>query len=89
MGGEAVVKAMAKAIVLSANDITKLNALRTALPQAEVSVYTYNPLIGVTSVTDPSGRKVSYEYDNAGRLQRMTDEDGNPLQKYEYMIKGQ
>ena len=89
MGGEAVVKAMAKAIVLSANDITKLNALRTALPQAEVSVYTYNPLIGVTSVTDPSGRKVSYEYDNAGRLQRMLDEDGNPLQKYEYMIKGQ
>ncbi|WP_068691269.1 RHS repeat protein [Culturomica massiliensis] len=89
MGGEAVVKAMAKAIVLSANDITKLNALRTALPQAEVSVYIYNPLIGVTSVTDPSGRKVSYEYDNAGRLQRMTDDDGNPLQKYEYMIKGQ
>lgn len=89
MGGDAAVKAMAKAIVLSTGDITKLNALRTALPQAEVTVYTYNPLVGLTSITDPAGRKVKYEYDNMGRLQRIVDEDGSPLQMYEYVIKGQ
>ena len=34
---------------------TKLDAVRTALPAALVTSYTYIPLVGVSIVTDPAG----------------------------------
>ena len=58
--------------------------LRESLDDAMVTLYTYRPLVGVSSVTDPSGRKTTYEYDGFGRLIKVTDEDGNPLESYEY-----
>lgn len=54
---------------------------------AELTTYTYKPLIGVTSVTDPSNRRIKYEYDNFGRLLRTRDENGYILQELEYNIK--
>ncbi len=88
LGGASVLNAIGASSSLSQNDINKLNALRTSLPSAQVSVYTYRPLVGITSVTDASGRKISYEYDGMGRLQRVVDENGNPENEYEYLIKG-
>ncbi|MEN2401077.1 DUF5977 domain-containing protein [Flavobacterium sp. MC2016-06] len=66
-----------------------LSALRNLLTTAFISTYTYNPLIGVTSVTDPKGISSYYEYDNAGRLKFVKDKDLNVLQKYCYNYKGQ
>jgi YD repeat-containing protein len=60
------------------------SVLRTALPAAQVTTWTYLPLVGVTSITDPSGRTVTYDYDNAWRLKSVKDEDGNILETYEY-----
>lgn len=59
------------------------NALR-ALDNILVTTYTYKPLVGVTSVTDPSGRTTSYEYDDLGRLIIIKDDRGNVLKSYEY-----
>ncbi|MDA6071085.1 DUF5977 domain-containing protein [Flavobacterium sp. AC] len=66
-----------------------LNALRTSLPDAFISTYTYNPLVGVTSVTDPKGTASYYEYNSYGRLKFVKDKDLNVLQKYCYNYKGQ
>ncbi|MDO3427368.1 RHS repeat domain-containing protein, partial [Chryseobacterium sp. APV1] len=33
-----------------------------------ISTYTYDPLIGVTSITPPSGVRQTYTYDPANRL---------------------
>ncbi len=60
---------------------------RTEMKEALITSYTYIPLVGVTSETDPSGRTVFYEYDNAGRLIRVKDQDGNILKDYEYNYK--
>lgn len=75
-------------------DIEKLSALRshTSLSDAHVSTFTYKPLVGVTSITDPSGKTVYYEYDPLGRLQEKYYYEGNViqtsnkriLQEYEY-----
>lgn len=63
---------------------TVLNELRTAFPNAMVSTYTYNPLIGVTSVTDVKGYTSYFEYDDFNRLKTVKDAEGNMLSKNEY-----
>ena len=67
---------------------TALDALRNGLPNAMVTTYTYDPLIGVTSMTDPKGYTVYYQYDDLNRLVRVLDEDGHILSenKYNYLL---
>nr|WP_068845729.1 DUF5977 domain-containing protein [Flavobacterium chilense] len=66
-----------------------LNSLRNTFSNAFVSTYTYNPLVGVTSITDPKAIPSYYEYDTVGRLKFIKDQDLNVLQKYCYNYKGQ
>jgi YD repeat-containing protein len=61
-----------------------LNAIRSALPTAFVTSYTYRHLAGVTSITDPVNRTSKYEYDGYGRLLYIIDPDGNIVKKNEY-----
>ncbi|WP_282163102.1 RHS repeat protein [Ulvibacterium marinum] len=68
---------------------TELQKLRDDLPQAMVTTYTYNPLVGVTSVTDPRGYTMTYSYDTANRLVEVRDADGHLVTDYEYHYKGQ
>jgi len=62
--------------------------LRQRLPQAQVTSFTYQPLVGLTSQTDPSGRTTTYEYDGLGRLLRTRDERGRILSQQQYHYAG-
>jgi YD repeat-containing protein len=62
----------------------QLNALRSRLPDAMVTTYTYHPLKGMTSRTDPNGIVTFFVYDDLGRLSFVKDHEGNLLQKYDY-----
>ncbi len=71
------------------------NSLRTALSilrssftgtNAQLTTYTYDPLIGITSITDPRGETFDYVYDNLNRLQLVKDNNGNILKTYEYHL---
>jgi YD repeat-containing protein len=65
-----------------------LNNLRN-IPGAFVTTYTYNPLIGITSETDPNGKTTYYEYDSYNRLSLIRDQDNNILKKICYNYAGQ
>lgn len=69
--------------------ISALNALRTALPNAMISTYTYIPLVGVHTITDPKGDKVTYEYDEFNRLKAVYDKDGYKLAENDYHYRTQ
>ncbi len=62
------------------------NALR-GLSNAMVTTYTYDPPIGVTSITDPRGRTIYYTYDEFNRLKFVKDHDGKILSENEYNYK--
>ncbi|WP_330941915.1 hypothetical protein [Bacteroides sp. MSB163] len=80
-------------------DVTKLKSLRknTNLKDAFVSTFTYQPLVGVTSMTDPSGMTTYYNYDGLGKLVETYYYEGNvvssdkkrTLQQYEYHYRNQ
>ncbi len=66
---------------------TQENTLRISLPNTMISTYTYDPLIGVTSMTDPKGYTIYYEYDDLNRLEFVKDADGNLLSENKYNYK--
>ncbi|MDA3616704.1 RHS repeat domain-containing protein [Polluticaenibacter yanchengensis] len=71
---------------------TQLQNLRNgfaANPLVQVFTYTYDPLVGVTTQTDPSGRKTTYEYDNFNRLYLVRDQDNRIVRKICYNYAGQ
>ena len=69
------------------DDVTlrsRIELLRQRLPQALISSYTFKPLEGVTSFTDPAGNVTLFGYDPLDRLQLVKDHDGNIIKTYEY-----
>lgn len=64
-----------------------MDSLRSSLINSMVTTYTYDPLIGVTSITNPRGETIYYEYDTLNRLEFVKDAEGNILSKNEYNYK--
>lgn len=52
----------------SSAELDEVNSLRVKLPNSIVTTYTYEPLIGILSMTDPRGVTTYYDYDGFGRL---------------------
>ncbi|MGB3452762.1 MAG: RHS repeat domain-containing protein [Moheibacter sp.] len=52
-----------------------------------VTAYTYEPLVGVKTITQPNGTTAYYEYDDFGRLISVKDTDGNVLKEVQYNFK--
>jgi YD repeat-containing protein len=69
--------------------ISALTALRNhnLLTNAMITTYTYIPLVGVSTITDPKGNKTTYMYDTLGRLVQVKDRDNNILTENEYHYK--
>lgn len=56
---------------------------------AQMTTYTYEPLIGVTSISDINNKPTYYIYDTFNRLWYIKDYQGNILKKYDYHYKSQ
>lgn len=69
-----------------------LNAIRnyySSNPLVQVYTYTYKPMVGITSETNPNGRATYYEYDNFNRLHIIKDFEGNVVKQICYNYNGQ
>ncbi|WP_075343057.1 RHS repeat domain-containing protein [Tenacibaculum agarivorans] len=66
---------------------TQEQTLRTNLPNAMITTFTYDPLIGITSITDPREYTTYYQYDEFNRLQSIKDANGNITEEYKYNYK--
>lgn len=66
--------------------LTALDNLRANndLKSYLITTYTYDPLIGVTTITPPSGIREKYNYDTGNRLQSIVDVNGKILKEFKY-----
>ncbi|MDR2236615.1 MAG: RHS repeat protein [Chryseobacterium sp.] len=76
----------------SSNEAALLTALENLqmhndLKQYPVTVYTYDPLIGLTNSVSSNGLKTSYNYDASGRLITVKDGNGKVLKENQYNYK--
>ena len=59
----------------------------SALSLCLINTYTYKYGVGITSITDPKGFTIYYEYDEFNRLAFIKDADGNILSNNQYNYK--
>lgn len=86
---QATLNAIADAAEPTTQQLNLVNALRLQLPSAFISTYTYQPLVGIKSATDPSGLTTYYRYYNDGRLAEIyMIKDGAKisLERYDYNL---
>ncbi|UMQ42860.1 hypothetical protein MKS83_04095 [Chryseobacterium sp. Y16C] len=77
--------------------IAALESLRADSSMAgyQITTYTYDPLVGLTTMTSPNGQREIYEYDSAGRLKKVKAVEKNnagsivekTLKEYQYHYK--
>jgi hypothetical protein len=77
LGGRAAITAFGRTMPTDAEVHAFLAPLRSnaLLSTALVNSYTYDPLVGMTSMTDANNKRSYYEYDNFGRLSIIRDHD--------------
>jgi hypothetical protein len=66
-----------------------IDELRVYPTNAQMTTLTYDPLIGMTSQCDMNGHITYYEYDEAGRLKLVRDQNRYILKKYCYNFAGE
>ena len=71
---------------LSTNFTSAQEASLRQLDGVFVTTFVYDPYVGVTKVTDPSGRQKSFSYDSYGRLSGEFKDGGARVRRYSYSI---
>jgi len=62
----------------------QIDDLRFYPIDAQLTTYTYEPLVGMTSMTDVKGEVTYYQYDGLKRLKNIKDKDGNLIKQMDY-----
>lgn len=90
LGGQPAIDAFANRPNPSKEDIEFFLAplaVGTTFNNAQLSSYSYDPLVGMLTSKDPKGMVVFYEYDSSKRLKSIKDQNGNIVKSYDYHYK--
>lgn len=85
--GQGVIDNLASINNLTDAQVRSALAPLYSISNAMTTIYTYKPLVGITSVTPPDGLISTYEYDKLGRLQFIKNNKGEIVKGYKYGYK--
>jgi hypothetical protein len=64
-----------------------IDELRLLPVNSQITTFTYEPELGISSESDENGVATYYEFDDYGRLKFVRNQDKNVLQNYDYHYK--
>ena len=67
------------------NNVLLIDEVRLKPYHSIMTTYTYDPLIGVKTITDNNSKKSSFEYDGFNRFHLGKDQDDNIVQRVNYL----
>lgn len=62
----------------------KLFRQNNLLKDYQITTYTYDPLVGLKTITSASGHKENYKYDGTNKLEKITDQNDNIVKEFKY-----
>jgi hypothetical protein len=65
----------------------ELDKIRKDLPKAQMTIYTFIPLEGISSVTDFNGKTTYYSYDDLQRLEIVRDFEQKKVSEFQYQYQ--
>ncbi|WDF60813.1 hypothetical protein PQ462_05485 [Flavobacterium sp. KACC 22758] len=70
-------------------NLASINNLRNnaSFTNSMITTYTHIPLVGVSSINDPKGDMMNYNYDNFGKLLSVKDAEGKLISENQYHYK--
>jgi hypothetical protein len=74
----------ASLVTITSTGTGQVDELRLYPVNAQMSTYTYVPLVGIASKCDPRNNIVYYNFDNVGRLVQVQDQNRSILKDYYY-----
>lgn len=69
------------------SSLTLRNSLNGLVPNSLIQTFSYTPLVGMTSQTDPNGVTTYFDYDSFGRLKLVKNDDTHILKRYTHHYK--
>ncbi len=66
-----------------------LDELRLYPAKAQMTTYTYQPSVGLSSQCDADNRVIYYQYDGFNRLKVLLDQDHNVIKTFQYHFQGE
>lgn len=62
----------------------QISSIKTAAPDALVSIYEYEPMVGLSKVVQPSGEVLTYRYNSTGKLMGIYNTKGEKVEENLY-----
>ena len=62
----------------------QISSIKTAAPDALVSIYEYKPMVGLSKVVQPSGEVLTYQYNSTGKLMGIYNTKGEKVEENLY-----
>ena len=85
--GSSIMSAMILGTMTSSQMVNARSSLESSSnPYMLVNWYLYDMPFGMSQISDVSGRLTKYEYDGAGRLTAIRDQDNNRINSYIYAL---
>lgn len=62
----------------------QISSIKANCPNADITIYEYKPLVGVSKIVNPNGETFTYKYNESGKLMGIYNSKGEKVEEALY-----